>query len=117
LSSHVLKEVESLSDRTAIIHKGKLIKIISKGEVLKSASPTVLIRVENPDDGIRRILEEIGDFSIDGKNIVLKNIRIPAEEAYRINSIMVSQNYMVSAFQVSSGNLEDLFFKLIGESK
>jgi len=115
LSSHILKEVEAISDRIAIIHKGKIIKILKSSEIPEAGPSTVLIRVENPNSSLGTVLGELGDYTIDGKDIVLKNIRIPAAEAYRINSILVSHNYMVSAFQVTSGNLEDAFFKIIGE--
>jgi ABC-2 type transport system ATP-binding protein len=117
LSSHILKEVEAVSDRVAIIHKGKLVKLITKEQISLTDAVTVMLRIENPDKGLESVLGELGDFTIDGKNVILKNVRVPANEVYRINGILVSHNYYISFFQATSGNLEDVFFKATGDSK
>ena len=117
LSSHILKEVEAVSDKVAIIHKGKLVKLITKEQISLTDSVTIMIKIENPDKALESVLGELGDFTIDGKNVVLKNVRVPANEVYRINGILVSHNYYISFFQATSGNLEDVFFKATGDSK
>ncbi|MCL4348432.1 MAG: ABC transporter ATP-binding protein, partial [Candidatus Thermoplasmatota archaeon] len=93
LSSHILKEVEAVSDRVAIIHKGKLVKLMTKEQISLTDSVTVILRIENPDKALESVLGELGDFTIDGKNVILKNVRVPANEVYRINGILVSHNY------------------------
>ena len=117
LSSHILKEVEAVSDRVAIIHKGKLVKLMTKEQISLTDSVTVILRIENPDKALESVLGELGDFTIDGKNVILKNVRVPANEVYRVNGILVSHKYNISFFQATSGNLEDVFFKATGDSK
>ena len=117
LSSHILKEVEAVSDKVAIIHKGKLVKLITKEQISLTDSVTIMIKIENPDNALESVLGELGDFTIDGKNVVLKNVRVPANEVYRVNGILVSHKYNISFFQATSGNLEDVFFKATGDSK
>ncbi len=43
-SSHILNDVEKISDKIAIIHKGKLIKVLNKGETGESGLTELFIK-------------------------------------------------------------------------
>ncbi|MGC8506000.1 MAG: ABC transporter ATP-binding protein [Thermoplasmata archaeon] len=112
LSTHILTELEGIADRVAIIHMGRIKKVIDTREIFDQKGKKIIIRVENPDDRIDQILGRYGDIERNGKNLVLTNA---STEISSINSELTSMGYRISELRNEGRNLEDLFFRLVNE--
>lgn len=116
LSSHILSEVESISDRVAIISHGKLLKIITRSELQNLGKPLLRIRIDNPDDGVKTVLSKFGDPMISGSDITVTDLKIPVDDIPKVASELVKSGYAIRLFEQSGETLEEFFFKTIGES-
>ncbi len=115
LSSHILSEVEDISDRVAIINHGKLIKILTRSD-LKSLGKTVIhIVIDNFDDSCKKILNEFGEIMTEDGEIVLRDLTIPNSEISGIPDKLISSGYKIRQFTPMGETLEEYFFGLIGE--
>lgn len=116
LSSHILSEVESISDRVAIISHGKLLRIITRSELQNLGKPLIRIRLDNPDDKVKSVLSKFGDVLLSGNEITVTDLKIRVEEIPRVASELVSSGYAIRLFEQSGESLEEFFFKTIGEN-
>jgi ABC-type multidrug transport system, ATPase component len=116
LSSHILSEVESISDRVAIISHGKLLRIITRSELQNLGKPLIRIRLDNPDDNVKSVLSKFGDVLLSGNEITVTDLKIQVEEIPRVASELVSSGYAIRLFEQSGESLEEFFFKTIGEN-
>ena len=117
LSSHILSEVENIADRVAVIHYGKLIKLLTKHELTALGVETIHINVDNPDSKMQAALETFGSVRMTGNTAILSNIKIGKNEYADITDKLIKDGYRVSDFHSAGQSLEDYFFSLIGESK
>ena len=117
LSSHILSEVENIADRVAVIHYGKLIKLLTKHELTALGVETIHINVDNPDSKMQAALETFGSVRMTGNTAILSNIKIGKIEFADITDKLIKDGYRVSDFHSAGQSLEDYFFSLIGESK
>lgn len=117
LSSHILSEVENIADRVAVIHHGKLIKLLSKDELKTLGSETIHVVVDNPDGKLQPLLEEYGDVRVTGNTVILSELKITRSEYADISERLMSTGYRLREFHPTGESLEDYFFSLIGESQ
>ncbi len=112
LSSHILTEVEQLSDRIAFVHQGKLIKTISHDELEKAPGSRLRIRITAPDQGALEYLRSVGPTETDGPTFVLA---APQADPAEVNAQLVRRGYRVVDLHTEREDLEAYFFRLIGE--
>ncbi len=112
LSTHILTELEGIADRVAIIHMGRIKKVIDTREIFDRKGNKITVRIENPDEKIDQILGRFGNVERNGKNFVVTNT---STEISSINSELTSLGYRISELRNEGRNLEDLFFKLVNE--
>jgi ABC-2 type transport system ATP-binding protein len=113
LSSHILSEIENISDRVAFIHKGKLVKIVTRDELsrIESGAGVLKIVIQNLNDDGLGYLRTLGEVKIDGNNVWLSDfVADPAQ----VNSELIKRGFLVREFNIQKSNLEDYFFKLVG---
>jgi ABC-2 type transport system ATP-binding protein len=113
LSSHILTEIENISDRVVFIHKGKIIKIATRDELAKveSASASLKIVIQNLNDDALGYLRTLGEVRIEGNTIWLSNfVTDPAQ----ISTELIKRGFLIREFNVERSNLEEYFFKLVG---
>ncbi|MGC8727416.1 MAG: ABC transporter ATP-binding protein [Thermoplasmata archaeon] len=120
LSSHILSEIENLADKVAIIHHGKLIKILDRSD-LKNLGRTV-IHIEivdyNPSESIlKETLSQFGSFERNDGEIVLRDLTVQDKDIPSILQKLVIKGLTVRKFEPIGESLEEYFFKLIGEKK
>ncbi|MGC9294486.1 MAG: ABC transporter ATP-binding protein [Thermoplasmata archaeon] len=120
LSSHILSEIENLADKVAIIHHGKLIKILDRSD-LKNLGRTV-IHIEivdyNPSESIlKETLSQFGSFERNDGEIVLRDLTVQDKDIPSILQKLVMKGLTVRKFEPIGESLEEYFFKLIGEKK
>lgn len=117
LSSHILSEVEGIAHRTVIIHHGKIIKIVSRDELLTLGRIKFTIFIGNPDENTESVLKNFGTVSNNGKYYTLEDTKLSPEEGGIIVQELTKHGYQILSFTPSSETLEELFFKLVGDSK
>jgi ABC-2 type transport system ATP-binding protein len=113
LSSHILTEIENISDRVVFIHKGKIIKIASRDELSKieSASGMLKIVIQNLNDDALGYLRTLGEVRIDGNTIWLSNFVV---DPTQVSTELIKRGFLIREFNVEKSNLEEYFFKLVG---
>jgi len=128
LSSHLLSEVDTLSDRVVFIHKGKIMKIASRDELSgygAQGSRILRLVVEGLEDSGRDYLEKLGDKveifqeeqdpGTPGRIIV--SIRGFRGESYSVNADLVRMGTKVHELNYQRTSLEDYFFELVSEQQ
>lgn len=112
LSSHILSEVEELSDRVVLIHKGKVIKIVSREELASMEGGFLLLKLNKVDDTLKDFLSKYGILQVDGEKVTVSRFN---GEPSLLNAELVKMGYLVKEIAYRTPSLEDYFFRLIGE--
>lgn len=116
LNSHLLSEVESISDRVAILDRGKLLKV---GPVagLTQASPTVTVMVVTLPSSLHHTIAEAYPGSILTENSIVAKLTEPSE-INRLIDLLRSNGIEILTISQGAPSLEDSFVSLIkGEGK
>ena len=115
LSSHQLTEVQRVADRVAILHRGKLLRVIRKAELenVQTGETRFRLRIQSPNDECRRFLETLGHVTIVGDTITLVGRNI---DSVTLNKELVQRGYAVAEIQIEATPLEDYFLRLIGDA-
>ncbi len=114
LSSHMLSEVQGIADRVAIIHRGKLVKILPMDQIRASTETRLRLVIDNVDASAIGYLESIGSVRLEGGEIV---IRSPSVDAASISRTLVTRGYQLSEIYHEAETLENLFFSAIKEAE
>ena len=116
LSSHILSEIEMVSDRIAIIHHGKLVKTLDKGQLNELGREKIAIEIDNYDEKALGLLSKYGDVKEGSNGINLTSMRIERSGYPEIVNSLVQMGYKVRRFEPSGESLEEFFFNTIGEN-
>lgn len=116
LSSHILSEVENIADRVAVIHNGKLIKLLAKEELRTLGVDTIHVIVDNPDEKLQSSLGQFGDVRITGNTAILSKMKISKNQYSEVSDNLMKAGYKLREFHATGQSLEDYFFSLIGEN-
>lgn len=116
LASHMLHEVEQVSDRVIIVRRGKLITEGSVDDLLRrggyievmvdGSDPEAALRAIRPMPGVEQVTIE------HGKLIVVS----PMDAGVAINRALFDNGIVASAITPKQSTLEDLFLELTEES-
>lgn len=115
LSSHLLHEVEQLCNRVAIIERGHL---LYEGTVvaLVETEKTFRIGVDRADEAFKLLASDPTlSVSRDGDGHL--RVKMPDERAAQVNSLLVGSGLRVSELSPQRETLEDVYFRLIRQSK
>lgn len=110
LSSHILVEVGGISDRVVFIHRGKVIKAITKAELAGVGKSGVRVVIKNGDERAKGYLEGLGEVRVEGDTYFVTTRSDPSS----VNSELLKMGYQVSEFTQLNTGLEDYFLELIG---
>ena len=113
LSSHILVEVESIADRVVIIHKGRVIKTISRADLATVGSPTIRLVLRNADERALSYLKSIGETEVDGDAVLIRS----GMDTGKLNHELSTMGYEVTEISSRKEGLEDYFLSLIGEGR
>lgn len=112
LSSHVLVEVESIADRVVFIHKGKIIKSITRSDLAGLGGTVVRMVIRNLDEKALAYLRGLGELRVENGALFLTS----QTDTARLNSDLVRLGYEVAEFTVQREGLEEYFLNLVGEA-
>lgn len=111
-SSHILSEVEAIADKVIFIHKGKIVKEMSIEEIRKySLEASVKLALDKIDEKVMKIISDFGNAKVEGNHIVIHNFKGDTSE---LAQKLINEGYRVYEINRISGNLEDIFFKIVG---
>ncbi|MCL5068800.1 MAG: ABC transporter ATP-binding protein [Thaumarchaeota archaeon] len=112
LSSHNLAEIENVSDRIVFIHRGKIVKIVTKQELaqLERASGSLKMIIENLGDDVFEYLRTLGEVKSDGNTIWLSNFEVDPPQ---ISNELMKRGFLLREFHLERPSLEEYFLELI----
>lgn len=114
LSSHILGEVEQISDLVVILHRGRLIKSITRDDLGKVAGEILRVTIANLDENAITYLRDIGSYlEQEGTTLWISD---PTEDAGVVNHELVKRGYIVTTLAYESESLESQFFAIIAEA-
>jgi len=120
LSSHILSEIENLADRVAIIHHGKLIKMLSRSDLKNLGKTIIHIEItgnDSSDEIMKETLSQFGTFEKNDGEIILRDLTVPDNDIPSILRHLVTKGLTVRKFEPVGESLEEYFFRLIGEKQ
>ena len=113
LSSHLLNEVQQISDRVAIIRKGKL---VAQGTVNELRGESAIVVRVAPVDAARRQLDRmLGASAVTAVDGTLR-LSVDPNRAADINEALVGAGIKVSELRTVERTLEEVFLTLTGEA-
>jgi len=113
LSSHLLNEVQQISDRVAIVRKGKL---VAQGTVHDLRGQDAIVVRATPSDAARRQLDRMfGAAAVTGVDGTLR-LAVDPNRAADINDALVGAGIKVSELRPVERTLEEVFLTLTGEA-
>jgi len=110
LSSHILVEIESIADRVVFIHRGKVIKTISRSDLAGAGSPTVRLVLRNADERALSYLKSLGETKVEGDAVLVRS----GMDTGKLNSELSKMGYEVAEISSQKEGLEEYFLNLIG---
>jgi ABC-2 type transport system ATP-binding protein len=113
LSSHMLHEVQHVADRVAVIHRGRVVKILLRGEIDSSSSKVLRISFVRVDDDALSYLATLGEIRREGATVWVTDPDAGAEE---INANLTRKGYGIRHLSFEPMDLEDLFFQWVDEA-
>lgn len=117
LSTHILGVLENIADRIAIIHKGKIIRVISRDEIKSLGKPVLELKTHRTDDNLLKLLRKYGNPRVKDDRIVISDIGDPESSALEVSAAVVGNNYGLLYLGIVGESLEEYFLQLIGGSE
>jgi ABC-2 type transport system ATP-binding protein len=115
INSHLLSEIEMICDRVAILNHGKLVGSGTKEE-LTARKTSVELKVDGISDPLLEKIKEVASqITVDGDTILL-SLR-GSEPISTLPEIIVNQGAKLLSLTSCSESLEDIFYRLVKETK
>ncbi len=116
LSSHILGEVSRLAHRIGIIHEGRLIQELRKGELHQNLRRRLLIRTRDVG-AAQKVLSKAGlGVGLQGDTLVIADAAA-LEKPDEIATLLVTQGQAPTMLTVEEEDLEDHFMRLVGSTE
>ncbi|MBN2879900.1 MAG: ABC transporter ATP-binding protein [Clostridia bacterium] len=121
VSSHILSEVEQIADYVGILHEGRLMDEFSMDDINLGEQKYLLLETDSTEKAAKILNENKDKLNISsvsqgtGKNQL--KIFCGRDANAQINSIMASNNVIVSGMSSVKNTLEERFFAVTGSSK
>ncbi|CAN2226821.1 CcmA ABC-type multidrug transport system, ATPase component [Candidatus Nanopelagicaceae bacterium] len=114
VSSHLLSEIEIISEYIVMVRKGEVVFAGPIEELLMNQKPTIILRTENPSD-----LEKIAAIAIaEGHKVSIRggeaHIEGPHEWAPLLNKKAFEAGITLAQLTPTLPNLEETFFEMTG---
>jgi ABC-2 type transport system ATP-binding protein len=113
LSSHLLSEVEQIASHIGIIHGGRLLFQGTLSELQDEHRAQLTIGVNQPERAIHSLTAAGWGVQIRADGLLGVNAKT-AEDAIRINNLLISQRMEVFHLAQAQVSLEDIFLTLTG---
>ncbi|MBI3429923.1 MAG: ATP-binding cassette domain-containing protein [Actinobacteria bacterium] len=115
LSSHLLSEIEMISDSLVMLRKGEVVFAGKTQELLLQQQPTILAKSADPKD-LPRLLEIAHQAGHEGSVIgEVAHILGPTEWAGTLNRLAFDSGIILIQLEPMLPTLEETFFEMTGE--
>ncbi|MDR0430288.1 MAG: ABC transporter ATP-binding protein [Tannerellaceae bacterium] len=114
LSSHILGEISKLANRIAIIHRGKLIKELSAGELDGKLIKKLLIKTNENERALQYLNQKNYNAAIVNNEIETTDIRA-IEKPEEISKLLVEKGLPAKQVYLFTEDLEHYFLRAVGE--
>lgn len=112
-STHILSDVEKISDSIALLESGSIVITGTIDEIKQRRSePDIELSLQNADD-TDRMLKAFPTAELQEGKLIFKNADAAAAE--NILSFVAAQHIPIMRFERHEPNLEDLFMEVIGK--
>ena len=114
VSSHLLIELEQISDHLVILNEGKLLFAGETNQLLEAQQASIVARPEREEDLVRLVslVAALGHkSSIESQTL---HVFAPAEWAAELNRVAFGAGIVLAGLSTSRPSLEDTFFEMIG---
>lgn len=112
LSTHLMREVESLCDRVAILNEGKLISCSKTDALISFDTANVEVLIDAPEAAARRLEEEEWVDSVEAKPGRLY-VRLQNEDSHRLNAFLLGAGYKITGVLPRRRTLQEYFLKAL----
>jgi len=116
LNSHILSEVEMISDRVAILNKGQVLKVGSVEEITKKQDEYEFQLDQDVSDELLTQIRALGS-SAHREGKLLRIIAQQKEDVNRIVDVLRSKNILIESMVHRKSTLEESFIELIQSEK
>jgi ABC-2 type transport system ATP-binding protein len=114
ISSHLLAEIEMISDSLVMLRQGEVIFAGKTQDLLLQQQPTILARSEDPKD-LQRLLQMAHDAGHEGSLIDgVAHIQGPREWAPALNKMAFESGIVLAQLSPVLPSLEETFFEMTG---
>jgi len=117
VSSHLLIELEQISDYLVILNEGKLLFAGETNQLLEAQQAAIVARPEHEEDLVQlaSIVNALGHkTSVENQTL---HIFAPAEWAAELNRAAFAAGIVLAGISTTRPSLEDTFFEMIGGAK
>jgi len=117
VSSHLLIELEQISDHLVILNEGKLLFAGKTNHLLEAQLASIVVRTKRDEDLVQlaAIVKSLG-YESTMENQTL-HVFAPVDWAADLNRVAFDAGIVLSGLATSRPSLEDTFFEMIGGSK
>lgn len=117
VSSHLLAEIEMISDSLVMLREGEVIFAGKTQDLLLQQQPTILAKSEDPAD-LPRLLQIAHDAGHEGSIIGgVAHILGPREWASTLNQLAFESGILLALLSPVLPSLEETFFEMTGSSQ
>lgn len=117
VSSHLLIELEQISDYLVILNEGKLLFAGETKHLLEAQLAAIVARTEHEQDLARlaSLVQALGyDSLVEGQTL---HVFAPVDWAANLNRLAYEAGIVLAGLTTSRPSLEDTFFEMIGGAK
>ncbi len=112
LSTHLMREVESLCDRVAVLNEGKLIDCAKTDTLISFDVANVEILIDAPEAAARRLREEEWVDSVEAKPGRLY-VRLQDQDSHHLNAFLLGAGYKITGVLPRRRTLQEYFLKVL----
>jgi ABC-type multidrug transport system ATPase subunit len=113
LSSHNLRELSTIADRVAILHEGRLLRVLERKEITERPCREVRVDVPGLDEAGLTLLRAFGEVQRVAGGAV---VRGRALDVPGIANRLVTSGYALHGLVRETDGLEELFLELVQEA-
>jgi ABC-type multidrug transport system ATPase subunit len=110
ISSHNLRELAALTDRIAILHKGRLLRTLASAELRTRPARRIRLTIPRLDPNGLEVLANFGEVERTPDGAIVRGDSLDAAE---MNRAMVSSGYSIAAIESADDPLESMFLEMI----
>ena len=114
LSSHVLPEIERLADRVAIIHQGRLLKVLDRENMPQFGRTEIRLTIADLEDTALQFLRTLGPVHFENSGIIVVESDADLGE---VNLTLVRSGCRVTSLSRVSPDLERFFLRLVSSQR